>query len=101
MQTKDSKQRTFSAKRAGPIECTKGLVLDDFLATIDKMRRTFRLPAPQFSLKKMEETPRVREALEILIQSTVDRYGTEIYSIPHPLIRKRKTPRQGCNDSSH
>jgi hypothetical protein len=88
MQPKDPKQRKPSANRAGHIELTKGLVLDDFLATIDGMRRTFQLPVSQFSLKNMEETPRVREALEILIRSTIDRYGKEIYSIRHPLLSK-------------
>jgi hypothetical protein len=36
----------------------------------------------------MEEYPRAREALEMLIQSTIDRHGAEICARPHPLLSK-------------
>jgi hypothetical protein len=80
VQTENPKQRKPSAKRAGHIERTQGLVLDDFLAVTGQMQRHFQLPVPQFGLKEMEQYPRATEAIEMLIQSTVDRHGTEICS---------------------
>ncbi len=86
MPIKHPKQRKPSTKPTGNIEHTRNLLLDDFLATTDQIRRAFQLPAPQFGLEKMEEYPRAREVLEMLIQSTIDRHGTEICARPHPLL---------------
>ena len=86
VQAKNPKQRKVSNKRTGHVERTQGLLLDDFLETTDQMRRYFQLPVPQFGLKEMEQHPRAREALEMLIQSTIDRHGTEICARPHPLL---------------
>ncbi len=85
---KNPKRRKPSTKPTGHIERPQGLLLDDFLATTDQIRRTFQLPVPQFGLKEMEEYPRAREALEMLIQSTIDRHGMEICARPHPLLSK-------------
>ncbi len=86
MQPKNPPRRRASAKRTGHVERKQGLVLDDFLANADQVRRHFQLPFPQFGLKEMEQDPRERQALETLIQSTIDRHGTEIYSKPDPLL---------------
>jgi hypothetical protein len=97
---KNPKRRKPSTKPTGHIERTQGLLLlDDFLATTDQIRRTFQLPVPQFGLKEMEGYPRAREALEMLIQSTIDRHGTEICARPHPLSRK-SAQASTQNDSS-
>lgn len=80
VQTKNPKQQKPPTKRAGH------LLLDDFLARIGQIRRSFQLPIPQFGLKEMEQYPRVREVLGILIQSAIDRHGTGIYARPHPLL---------------
>ena len=80
MQTKNPKQQKPPTKRTGH------LLLDDFLARIGQIRSSFQLPIPQFGLKEMEQYPRVREVLGILIQSTIDWHGTGIYARPHPLL---------------
>jgi hypothetical protein len=86
VQAKNPKQRKVSTKRTGHVERTRGLVLDDFLAATDQMRRQFQVPVPQFGLKEMEQHPRATESLEMLIQSTIDRHGTEICARHHPLL---------------
>ena len=88
VQAKKSRQRKVSTNSTGNAEHAQGLLLDDFLATTELMRRDFQLPVPQFGLKEMEQHPRVREALEVLIQSTIDRHGTQIYARHHPLLSR-------------
>jgi hypothetical protein len=86
MQTKNPKQPKPSAKRGGNVERRRGLVLDDFLTEISHVRRGFQLIVPQFGLKEMQQYPRAREALEMLIRSTMDRHGTDICSKREPLL---------------
>ena len=86
MQSKNPKERKPSSKRTGRVQRTQGLLLDDFLATTGHFRRDFQLSVPRFGLKEMEQYPRASEALEMLIQSTIDRHGTEICSKHHSLL---------------
>lgn len=86
MQARNPKRRKVSTSPTRHVEATQGLNLDDFLATTDRMRRHFQLPAPQFGLKDMEQHPRAREALEMLIRSTINRHGAEIFVRSHPLL---------------
>jgi hypothetical protein len=81
VQSKNPKQRKVSTKRSGYGERTQGLVLDDFLATTDRVRRDFQLPVPQFGLKEMEQHPCAREALEMLIQSTIRCVWRELFRV--------------------
>jgi hypothetical protein len=69
VQAKNPKQRKAS------------ILLDDFLAATDQMRRQFQLPVPQFGLKEMEQHPRAREALEMLIQSTIRCVWRELFRV--------------------
>src|SRR5690242_13038232 len=86
MPTKHPRQCKPSATRSGQVKRTNGLALDDFLTRIERERTQFQLSAPRFGLEEMERYPRAREALEALIQSTIDRHGTEISSRPHPVL---------------
>ena len=62
VRAKNPKQRKVSTKRTGHVERKQGLLLDDFLAATDQMRRHFQLPVPQFGLKEMEQWERWRKA---------------------------------------
>jgi hypothetical protein len=84
--TKNQKQPKHTGKHAGGVDHTHRLALDDFFVTTGEMRRYFQLPAPQFGLNEMKLYPHAREAVKMLIQSTIDRHGMEIWSKPHPLL---------------
>ena len=66
----------------------RGLVLDDILTTIDGARRTYHLAEARFGLEQIERFPEAKSAALRIVNMTLARQGSEIYSKPHPLIDK-------------
>jgi hypothetical protein len=64
----------------------RGLTLDDFLVAVADVRRRFKMTTPTFGLREMELFPGADDALGQIIEGTISRHGTEIYSRPHPLL---------------
>ena len=82
---------TEHADKPGTAGNKSGLVLEDFLRETGVMRRQFRLPTPNFGVKEIEQYLGAREAFEKLIQDTIDRHGSEVYSKPDPLLSEIST----------
>jgi hypothetical protein len=63
-----------------------GLVLDDYLNAVADVRRRFQLTLPTIDLEQMKLMPAARKTIEAIINETIDRHGSEIYSNPHLLL---------------
>jgi|SRR5690348_136741 len=91
----------LAPKIAGQVQLTDGprehggLVLDDFLATLDAFRRAYKLPEAKFRLQDIERQAAARPAVERLITSTLARHAPNIYAKPHPLLNKIYDIRRG------
>ena len=63
-----------------------GLVLDDFLATIEATRKAFKLREATFGLKEIESQAGAESALEKIITRSLACHSSDIYTKPHPLL---------------
>lgn len=86
------------AGRARPekaAEKGRGLVLDDILAAVYDMRKTYHPPDAKFGLEQIERQAAAKSAAESIIRGTLVRHGAEIYSTPDPLFDKICNIRRG------
>ena len=87
---KCSKSR-LALKIAGQVQLRKGpskhgaLVLDDFLSTLDAIRKAYKLPEAKFGLKQIEHQPGANMAVETIITSSLARHAPSIYAKSNPL----------------
>jgi hypothetical protein len=73
-----------------------GLVLDDFLATVYRIQKTYPLlPEAKFGLEQIERQAGAKSAAEKIIRMTLVRHAPEIYSKPDPLFNKICNIRRG------
>ncbi len=99
---KSRRRKTESTlKGAGGIEVGKdvgtreGLILDDVLTYIRDARKDYNLPEPTLSLEQIEREPAAKSAVEEIIEDTIARHGTRIYSKTTDLFKKIYDVRRG------
>lgn len=63
-----------------------GLVLDDCLSEIARVRSQFGLNAPTFGLRQIEAEPAAKTTIEAVVKDITARHRSDICSKPHPLL---------------
>lgn len=71
-----------------PAEKGTGLVLDDILKAICDTRAAYQLSKAGFGLAEMEGEGVARDAVDKVINATIARHGTDIYSKSDPIFKK-------------
>jgi hypothetical protein len=83
---KMTKQSRLKLQGPEPHGHQSGLVLDDYLCAVADVRRRFKITNSHFSLREMELYPGAKGAMKEIVNGTIRRNSTDIYSKAHPLL---------------